>query len=265
MMDNGMTEFAYGHMRNDKGYIMFPKDMAEWKRCFHTNTKGHPAPMNLYLVQELVKYYTKEGDTILDPMAGCGTLMWAALVGRNVVIIELEEEYFVSILSNLNGLKKNGVPIGNITRLQGDCRKFLPLPVNHIIFSPPYSNIRGQKSKLERDIHVGTEHYRKSMENVGNLAPFLYKQAMMDVYRRCYDSLPSGGTMSIIVQDFIKQGKVYHLSKGVLQTCSEIGFKLLDWHRRFAPTTFFRGLTERQNPGQPPIDYEDVVVFQKGG
>ena len=34
---------------------------------------AHPAKMNTWLLEFLIKAYTKEGDTVLDPMAGSGS------------------------------------------------------------------------------------------------------------------------------------------------------------------------------------------------
>ncbi len=35
--------------------------------------------------------------------------------------------------------------------LQGDCRDFLPIPVNHVIFSPPYAQILTTRKGPEKD------------------------------------------------------------------------------------------------------------------
>jgi len=251
-------EFAPEWARDDDGYILFGPDTREWRKYFKQETKGHPAPMNLYMIQELVRYYTKPGDRLLDPMAGSGTLGWATTEDRYVVMIELEEEFQAVIRRNMAGLGTS-----NWVLLCGDCRLYLPLAgTDHIIFSPPYSNIRGQKSKLEEDIHVGTAIYKKSEENIGRLSKFMYGQAMRQVYRGLYNSLRVGGTMTIIIQDFVKGGQLQQLSMDLMRVCQPLGFELLDWHRRYS-TTFFRQLTEKQNPNQPKIRHEDIIVLRR--
>lgn len=56
--------------------------------------EGHPCPKPLPLMVELVKLFTDEGETILDPFAGSGTTGVAAkLNGRKAILIEREEKY----------------------------------------------------------------------------------------------------------------------------------------------------------------------------
>jgi len=59
------------------------------------STKNHPAPFPLELAQRLVRMYSFVGDTVLDPFAGSGTTMLAALeTGRNSVGFEIDPDFF---------------------------------------------------------------------------------------------------------------------------------------------------------------------------
>lgn len=253
--------FAEKFPRNSTGQILFPADMSEWKKWFKRDKKGHPAPMNFYLLQELVLHFTKPGDILLDPMAGGGTLAWAATQGRAVVLIELIDAYIDLIRTSVLAL---GVQ-EKVTILHGDCRKFLPLVgINHIIFSPPYADTRGQKSALEQRVYRGTEHYRESAASIGNLSTFLFRQAMMQIYKLLANSIEIGGTVSIVLADRVEGGVLVHLSKDCIQTCNQANLKLLLWEKRHSET-FMRRLTEKQHPGQPKMDYEDILVFRKEG
>jgi len=250
--------YAEKFPKNDHGQILFPADMSEWKKWFKRDKKGHPAPMNFYMLQELVLEYTKPGETILDPMGGSGTLAWAATQDRRVVLIELSEVYLELIKQSVLAL---GVQ-DKVTILQGDCRKFLPLPVNHVIFSPPYSDTRGQKSALEARVYRGTEHYRESGANIGNLSTFMFRQAMSQIYRLLSASVPFGGIVAVVLADRVENGELVHLSKDCIQICHGAGLHLKDWHKRHSET-FMRRLTEKQNPNQPKMDYEDILIFRK--
>ena len=54
----------------------------------------HPTQKPVALIEWLVKTYTNEGETIIDPFAGSGTAGVAAMrTGRKAVLIELEEKY----------------------------------------------------------------------------------------------------------------------------------------------------------------------------
>src|SRR5215467_8950692 len=54
----------------------------------------HPAKFPETLAQEFIEFFTKQGETVLDPMAGTGSTLVAALrAGRNSYGIELYPKY----------------------------------------------------------------------------------------------------------------------------------------------------------------------------
>jgi len=58
------------------------------------STKRHPAPFPLQLATRLVRMFSFTGDTVLDPFAGSGTTMVAALrTGRDSIGVEIDPEY----------------------------------------------------------------------------------------------------------------------------------------------------------------------------
>lgn len=56
---------------------------------------GHPCEKPIELMEWLIKTYTNEGDTILDPYMGSGTTAIACMnTNRNFIGVELDEHYF---------------------------------------------------------------------------------------------------------------------------------------------------------------------------
>jgi site-specific DNA-methyltransferase (adenine-specific) len=54
----------------------------------------HPAMMPLWLAKDLIRSWSNEGDTILDPFAGsCTSLLAAKSLGRRAIGIEISAEY----------------------------------------------------------------------------------------------------------------------------------------------------------------------------
>ena len=54
----------------------------------------HPAKFPETMAQEFIEFFTKEGETVLDPMAGTGSTLVAALrCGRNSYGVELNPKY----------------------------------------------------------------------------------------------------------------------------------------------------------------------------
>lgn len=73
-------------------------DFNKWFQQFWTlsgaSTKEHPAPFPLELAYRLVRMFSFTGDTVLDPFAGTGTTMVAAMqCGRNSIGVEIEPKY----------------------------------------------------------------------------------------------------------------------------------------------------------------------------
>lgn len=57
-------------------------------------TKGHPAPFPEELPRRLIQLYTVEGDCVLDPFGGSGTVMKMARdLNRNSIIYEINPSY----------------------------------------------------------------------------------------------------------------------------------------------------------------------------
>jgi len=78
---------------------MIPKEcFNEWFRQIWTltgaSTKEHPAPFPFELANRLIRMFSFQGDTVLDPFCGSGTTMLAAMkCGRNSIGIEIDPDY----------------------------------------------------------------------------------------------------------------------------------------------------------------------------
>lgn len=73
-------------------------EYGEWFRQFWTitgaPTKNHPAPFPLELAYRLVRMFSFQGDTVLDPFCGSGTSMLAAIKSeRNSIGVEIDRQY----------------------------------------------------------------------------------------------------------------------------------------------------------------------------
>src|SRR5512141_2943115 len=66
----------------------------------------HPAKFPETMAQEFIEFFTKRGENVLDPMAGTGSTLVAALrAGRNSYGIELNPRY-AGIARKLIGQEK---------------------------------------------------------------------------------------------------------------------------------------------------------------
>jgi len=159
--------------------ITFKSDTKERKGLFKAASFAHPAKMVLGLQIYLIEHYTKPGDTILDPMAGSGTILMACTLGRNVVCIELEDKFVKMQQDNWDKIKSLGpmlgFTMGKAVILQGDARNLEGLLADNILFSPPYA----ETNQMPRDNPDSTadkqgrgnigKQYSENERNIGNL------------------------------------------------------------------------------------------------
>lgn len=63
----------------------------------------HPAPFPIEIPWRAILSCTQRGDLVLDPYAGSGTTLWAALrLGRRAIGIEKTEEFCEMIVAGLD-------------------------------------------------------------------------------------------------------------------------------------------------------------------
>lgn len=275
--------FAEQYPKNAEGHIQFPRDQAWRREMFPEDVFKHPAKANMFLVQELVDRFTKVGESILDPFAGTGTLLLGTLAGRHVLLIEIEPMFLELLNSCVNKISqlatRAGCERGNSIILPGDCRKVLPVPCDHAIFSPPYANItvrgnpftgrqtydaRKQDADAEDKFKEGLDVYsgkKSDSLNMGLLNPFFFGQHMKRVYRKLADSIRKGGTVTVIVRDMKGSDGRVMLSAETIRGAEEAGFTLDQWHKYARPGSPRTDLEESR--GHKVIKDEDVLVFRR--
>ena len=259
-----------GTNRNTDGWLLFPVDRKLRQSLFFPKeVMKHPAKMNLHLQQAIIKHVAKQGDILLDPFGGTGSLMVGALYGIRVILIEVEAGYHeLQVEARKNLADMYGLE-GLVTLLHGDCRFILPITCNHIITSPPYAS--AMKIDRVRKVEEGDGlfakydeqmvEYSKDQRNLSKLNTFLYNMHMERIYKLCYQSLPPGGTMSVVIKDRIEQGKRIYLSKWVINVCQNLGFKLELWDKW--KTAGFTYTNIARSQGKPVVDDEDVLIWKK--
>jgi methylase of polypeptide subunit release factors len=257
-------EFAPNYERDEKGRILFPeKDtILRYLHFTYTDSNEHVAKCNMYMIKELVEYVSEPGETILDPFAGTGTILIAATMGRKVICIEIEPLFQDIVESNIAamGIKDSA----NLVR--GDCSKILPVPgvANHAIFSPPWAQILRKKSvdSFGKDMGYGSAtSYTNDPYNIGNLSDFLYHQKMEKVYRKLFDTLTPGGTLTIIIKDRSSGGERIKYGARARKDCLRIGYEPVSWHRWYVKGGGFAKYN--RSVGIKTVDEEDLITLRK--
>ena len=272
------STFAAGYERNEQGWLLFPRDVKRRKELFPQGVFDHPAKANMYLVQELINYLTKPGDTILDPFGGTGTLLIGALSGRNIVLIEIEPHY-LKLLEETQQMWREGVQLpvvgevrgpGRIIIYEGDCRQRLQdmdFLCDAAIFSPPYANIlssggetrTGPSDRITSDVIQAYGGKEASSLNLGRLNPFYFEQAMNRVYERLHARLVPGSRIAVISKDAMRMGKRLMLSEKIIRQAAKQKFELEEWHKWAQPMSSYRAPAEAR--GFKTVGDEDILIF----
>ena len=146
-------------MRNN--ILNLPNQSIEKQRGnnYTKKSRKHPAKLYVPIATWAIEKYTKEGDWVLDPMAGIGTVpVEAGWLGRSATGIEYEKEWFDEMHKNLRKIPR----LHGLIRLNeylGDCKYMIPLiqqyegPYDLILFSPPYGPLL-TSAKHDEGVHA---------------------------------------------------------------------------------------------------------------
>ena len=175
-------------------------------------TQAHPATFSPTMVSDFIRFFTKEGENVIDPFAGIGsTLVACKRTGRIGYGIELNRKYFNII--------KLRVPEFENNIFNCDCRNIdkLNIPkINYSISSPPYWDVlnRSTAGFREKREQKGLDvHYSESDADLGNISDYQqFLHEVCSVYLKMYDFLADKAYITIIVKNIKKGGKMYPLA-----------------------------------------------------
>ena len=189
----------------------------------------HPAKFPETMAQEFIEFFTKSGETVLDPMAGTGSTLVAALrCGRNSYGIELNPQYAEIAAQVVQDEKENlfssdaaGVQGGLVAKMiQGDANlaSQYGIPcVDYLFTSPPYWDMLhakgAQNQKKRRDSSELDVVYSDDPNDVGNLHDYeQFLAKLVEIYAGLKPLLRHKAYLTIIVKNVKKGGKIYPLA-----------------------------------------------------
>jgi DNA modification methylase len=185
----------------------------------------HPAKFPESLCQEFIEFFTKPGELVLDPMAGTGSALLAALrSGRRGLGIELIPKYAEIAeqrLAEERGREPALFPPEVTARvICGDARETAALvtePVDYVLTSPPYWDMLRQagfetqrRRRADRELDVT---YSEDPSDVGNVADYdAFLEELLGIYRAVAEVMRPRAYATIIVKNVKKGGRVYPLA-----------------------------------------------------
>jgi len=268
--------FAPDHDKDEHGWLLFPRDVEYRKKLFPQGVFNHPAKANCFLIQELFRYLTKPGDSIVDPFGGTGTLLLAAREGRKVVLMDTEEQFVELQKEALRIWEEDGVELADTYIYHGDNRDVLQ-KIQYLcdaaIFSPPYSNAalggkvgfkkwRDEGTLSDQYIDVGEYGGKEaSALNMGRLNPFASTQAMDTLYEWLSKRLVPGAMIAVITKDVMKGQVRVFMSQPTIARANRHGFRLVEMIKWKPPGSMMKKVLISK--GASVVEEEDLLIFRK--
>lgn len=192
----------------------------------------HPATFAESDVMRLIEFFTKPGQTVLDPFLGSGsTLVACARTGRTGVGIELIN-LWAEIARRRVAEEQSGL---SQQVIEGDSREALSRleceSIDFIVTSPPYWAILRKdwdhKVKAERKSKGLSTRYSDRPEDLGNLESYEeFMEQLGFIFSECGRVLKKKQYMCVVVSDFRHGSKFYSYHSDISTLVEKLGFSL---------------------------------------
>lgn len=241
--------------------------------------RQHPAPFSYQDVEHLITFFTKRGQSVLDPFGGVGSTAKAcALEGRTCTSIELSKRWHDLAIERLEFEVGEGAS-ENHNFINGDSIDILKQletgSFDFMITSPPYWSILNKKAdskvkvtRVKENLATNySDNDPKDLANIGDYREFL--DVLVDsVFLEAGRTLKTKGYMCIIVSDFRNKSDFISFHSDLIQkmsgreiseggTMSLQGVKvLLQNHKSLLPYGYPFAYVEN-------IHHQYVLIFRK--
>jgi DNA modification methylase len=195
----------------------------------------HPATFPISLAKKVIELFTHEGELVLDPFVGAGTVLVAAQdVNRNAVGFDLQEGYIRLCEARLQS--NNFFNKAQQVAVHDDARSIpcylMPESVGLIWTSPPYANLlnRSRKNKSRRDRDNGqlgkVEQYSQDPRDLGTKSIEEYTQEMGLIYEALLPLLRPKGHCVINVPDMWWENQRITIHVALIEELRRRGYEL---------------------------------------
>ncbi|MGC8483652.1 MAG: DNA methyltransferase [Thermodesulfobium sp.] len=176
----------------------------------HNLRKLHPSPKPPQLMRDIIRFFTKPNQIVLDPFMGVGaTLLGASLLGdRSAVGIDIEKKYIdiYKEVSKENSLKEQ-------IAILNDARNILKIDeikdriFDFILTDPPYSDMLARKRTGGDRKDKGT--FTEDPRDLGNIDYQSFLTELRVILNDAIKLLKNKGYIAIFCKD-VQPTKNYH-------------------------------------------------------
>ena len=205
-----------------KSWFLFnalASDLKEERTVTKGQTAAHPATFSPTMISEFIRFFTKKGQTVLDPFLGIGsTLVACDRTGRQGIGIELNPKY--AKIAKMR--TKQQVIIDDARNIS---KMDLPT-IDYSITSPPYWNVLHRSTgdfKERREKNNYDTKYSEDIIDLGNIEDYeRFIEEIFQIYKQIYAVLKDKAYITVIIKNVKKQGKLYPLAWDLAKKLGEI-------------------------------------------
>ena len=189
----------------------------------------HPASFPESLAKEFILFFTKRGDTVVDPFLGTGSSLVACLeTGRNGFGIEVMEKYSSIAESRLRIVAGEADSPSTVKVLHGDSKHLGGLwarekmgLADYCITSPPYWNqLKRSDLRQKKRVELGYDtNYGDNPEEVGLIEDYQeFLAVLKQVFNEVYRIMKPKGYLTIVTNNVFQNGRLYPLAFDTVRT-----------------------------------------------
>lgn len=239
----------------------------------HHIRKVHPSPKPPQLMRDLIRFFTKENEIVLDYFMGVGgTLLGASLCSRRAAGIDLNPEFIEAYHAAAEALALPVQPCacGDSNVLLDDAEAMAQLlqgeQAGMILIDPPYANMMS-KEKTGADIPVygkTATPFTDSNADLGNVEPEDFFPLLRTIVEKSLPYLKPKGYLVVFCKDLQPKKKETNLLHArIIDTLNDI------------PALYYRGLkiwadqSSKLFPYGYPFDFvanqihQYILIFRK--
>jgi DNA modification methylase len=213
----------------------------------HELRRKHPEHKSPHLLGQLIAFFTKRQDLVLDPFAGTGTsLIAASLLGREAVGFEIERSW-VDIYYHI--CRKHRIPRQKL--VAGDCSELLhsvpPDSVDFVLIDPPNP--------------MNAEEWAPNAPPPSKPVDAFF-DFMLGALNRCHIALKEHKHMAVFTRNLYQNSQYIFLTPYFASIAAEAGFLLKG-------EKIWENAAEKLRPYGyphsyvPNISHYSILIFQK--
>lgn len=187
----------------------------------HHLRKIHPSPKPPQLMRDIIKFFTKENEIILDYFMGVGgTLLGASLCGRKAIGIDLSSKYISVYKKSSKELK-----LKEQTTIKGDCLEVLKnqkeinkilsgKKVSLIAIDPPYGDMMSREKTgeaVKKNLSTKATPFTSSKNDLGNMDWKNFLSKFIESIKLSANYLKNNGHIVIFIKDLQPKNKKTNL------------------------------------------------------